>query len=809
MKKRSILLTCIAALMALAMFVGCDNGPVYPAWPTGGTLTQKVDLIEGQIIPSNAFDAVVTYTDGTSKTIKNVAVTGSNGIAVNGTEVSVEVGRNYQDTAIKAKGNIVAIPVDHIEATVAEDAQFVYTEDEGVYTQIPAGKETVVVSAVTADGLSYTLSQADYVVVGLEADTANIEDDAETVEAKLVVTALGENHNDFITRVDVVAGIDRTPDEPFYSVSTSSTFKIAPFAYGEGELPEITFENVAVKGFYGEQSGSPVDVTVDPGLEFSGLLDARTKLPIKTTDLTTITNPADLTFAIDYADNKTVYGTVTYADVNVEIEYIGDGLYVGDALPSADQFEVLVSVDGIYEEITPEDGSLVFYTWDAEKEGYAEYKGTTIPEGGVSVLYNYRGIDSDNLAYVFDKASTVVEAVNFTLKEDAVGPAKQIHTKAPVFDVNDIASVTMITSTDGNRETIKVPAPYDGFTFAYSTTPSKVTAFKDGVDLSAAESVYVIATYKAGNVEKVDTQTIATSAPAKANDIVLSTNDYDATVGSKIEWTIALANDEGIIEYLHKDAYDNPVYTVWVDGNSTDIELATEVTAKAQGPYYVTYGELESNRVSIEAGGGYVTPAEEGGFKVSLTAVKPMIGNPVSGNAADYSVDEDSWTPAATGETPEPKVYSIRKAATDQKYEATSTVYARVSYVDSTGETKISDEIAVEIKGIGWTDSESVVLVNANYPEIAAGNTYTDETYSYGDFGASGTQHGKDNLLCVVGWYSGSEWDGEESSLQKTDITPYGWDRTVNFVVRYTNADGVVAYKTFPLTNIQRPAETN
>ena len=807
MKKKSILIVCISALMALAMFVGCDNAPVVPSWPNGGTLVQKVDLIEGQIIPTDAFDAVVTYTDGTKKTFANVAVTGTSGVAQNGETVSVEVGYDYQGKTVKATGDVVAIPVDHIEVTLAEGAELVYkaTDDNGkiTYKAEPVSKRDVIVNAVTADGLSYKVSEADFTVPTLDTITSDdVDDEAETVTVTLTVTALGTAKNDFSDEIEVVAGIDRAPAKPFYTVSSSTSFAIAPFAYGEDEMPEITFEAAKVKGFYGDSTeGSPVAVTEDPGLEFSGLLDARTKLPIGTTDLTKV-NAEDLTFAITYADNQPVYGKVEYIPVTVEVTYEGEGVYVGEALPAADQFKVLVSIGGVFEEITPVDEDFVFYVQDAEETtGWAEYKEETLPEDGVYVHYVYKGIPSTTPAYVNDKADTVVQSIGLKLKETAVGPAKQILTNAPVFDVNNVEYVSITTKTGEETETTIVKAPFEGITFSYSSTTSVVTPLKDGVDLSAAESVYVIASYEG----KVDTQTLATSTPKAVNEVVLSTNDYDTAVGSDVEWTIALVNDDGIVSYLHKDSYDNPAYKVWLDGNTTDVSLPAEVTAENQGPYYVTYKGLESNRVTVNAGGGYVTPTEDG-FVVALkSAVKPMIGNPVSGNEQEYEVVASSWTPSDSGEVVAPSVYSIRKEATDQKYEASSTVYAKVSYVDSTGKTVITDEIAVEIKGVAWTEEESIKLFNIAAPEIAEGNTYTDSSYTYGQFGASGTQHGTDSYLCVVGWYTG-EWDETEASLQKTDVTAYGWDRIVNFVVRYTNASGDIDYAIFPLSNVTRPA---
>ena len=64
MKKKSILLTCIVAIMALAMFVGCDNAPVFPDMPTSvksGYILQTGDFLTGQAFDPSKFDVYVTY----------------------------------------------------------------------------------------------------------------------------------------------------------------------------------------------------------------------------------------------------------------------------------------------------------------------------------------------------------------------------------------------------------------------------------------------------------------------------------------------------------------------------------------------------------------------------------------------------------------------------------------------------------------------------------------------------------------------------------------------------------------------------
>ena len=120
MKRRSILISCVALIMALAVFVGCDNGPVYPHIAQSATLEQTATLLEGQVIPADAFKLTVSYLDGTTET-RNVLpteVTDRNGTADNGEKVEYLVGYDGRGIAIKPSAQIVAYPVDHITAVL-------------------------------------------------------------------------------------------------------------------------------------------------------------------------------------------------------------------------------------------------------------------------------------------------------------------------------------------------------------------------------------------------------------------------------------------------------------------------------------------------------------------------------------------------------------------------------------------------------------------------------------------------------------------------------------------------------------------
>ncbi len=783
MRKKSILMVCISALIALAVFVGCDNAPVYPSWPTGGFIQQKVDMLEGQVIPTNAFDVYATYIDG-AKTIKNVAVTEAdettaNGKANNGESISYYVGLDYYGNEVYAKGQISAYPVNRIEAVVA-DGVVPELNETLASTEL---RVTAYYTNAAGDEISQPVATADITNVTKVTPDADADMTAATVPASFDVTALGITCTVEVT----VATIPAEPVTEIDSAEFVSGVDFASLDYTETGLPDLEASMVVVNS--DKVSGSYVE-----GLELE-FVNSTTKLPLnEELGEYNFKEFKDIAVAVTLNDT-TLYLPVIPATttVSVQVKSSFEALVIGSDVPAIDpsDFVVTLNVNGKYSILDLDAEAFNWYT------NNAVYEGTTV-QSRMAVQVNYMGVVSNvaEVKTVEPEAETVVTGIAFTLKEGTVGPAKQIYTTAPVFDESSIDTVT-ITTKKGKEApvTTKVAAPYDGFTFEYSTSKEPVTPLKDGIQITESTEIFVVATY--------EDQIYAVSVPttkAVATDITLSA-EYESAVTSKITWTVATVNENGIVAILEDG------YTVWSDGETTDVKLPENVTDKEQGPFVVTYGEFQSEPVTIAAGDGYVTP-KEGGFKVSLTAVKPMIGNPVSGNAADYSVDEDSWDPTATGVTPEPEVYSIRKAVSDQKYEATSKVYARVSYVDSTGETKISDEIEVVITGTAWTEEDSVVLVGVDYPEVEEGYTYSDTTYTYGKFAAVGASHGTDTMLSVVGWYEGT-WDNDETSLNKSDVTAWGWDRTVNFVIRYTDSNGDVAYKTFPLVNTTRPAATN
>ena len=119
MRKKSILMVCISALIALTMFVGCDNAPVLPSFVVGGNVIQTGDFLTGQNFDPSKFSVTVTYDNG-----KIVAADDTVSVMIVGNE-TVEAGDTaIVDFGIDFKGNHVtkevAISVYDIQGITVE-----------------------------------------------------------------------------------------------------------------------------------------------------------------------------------------------------------------------------------------------------------------------------------------------------------------------------------------------------------------------------------------------------------------------------------------------------------------------------------------------------------------------------------------------------------------------------------------------------------------------------------------------------------------------------------------------------------------
>ena len=110
MKKKSILLTCIVAIMALAMFVGCDNAPTLPSFVVSGRIDQIGDILSSQAFDASKFSVTVTYDNGrivaADETVSVMLNKDEGNTVEAGDEVIAYVGKNYESQDVYAKASV-------------------------------------------------------------------------------------------------------------------------------------------------------------------------------------------------------------------------------------------------------------------------------------------------------------------------------------------------------------------------------------------------------------------------------------------------------------------------------------------------------------------------------------------------------------------------------------------------------------------------------------------------------------------------------------------------------------------------------
>ena len=761
MKRKNIIISF--ALILLVVLAGCEQGAAYPHFPQSAVITQTQQFIEGQAFDASGFSVTVTYLDGSVQKYDGGALiytdNGVSGMSYDD-RISVNVGKDINAKDVEAAITPSVINVNRIEVSLADGVDLSYTEktESQTTSYVFSGldKSDVIVTAVASDGQTYVLGESAYanpVVVDSEKMSDIISalgEEAKTVDITVSVSIPdSDGASRFTATVPATASIIREPEVlvdvvEMKSITISGTPEIYALDYTGEELPTITdVKNFAINAALSNGTTRNLTDEEEASLLADGLvvtlINQSTGEALKDSygeyDLRDFVSGSNLGFAAEYdgVTVKTSTGTNSTA-VQLKVEYFGDTLYiVGEALPAIDTDDYRVTLVDNAENTTE-----TYEVLHLSAENFAYYSagnvytGTTVPEKdkGLSVNVSYFGLKNgpDLTAYVDTPDTTTITGITVTLKGDAVGPAKQIHTTAPVFDVDNIESVTITTKT-GDKEavTAEVPAPYTGFTFEYSTSNNGFAPLEDGQDLSSTDVLYVWTTVE-GSETAVAAPTIKTTAAVATG--LSATAEYDSAIGSKINWTIATVNDEGVVQWIYKDG-NGTGYTIWKNGVTTGVTLPTEVTGEAQGPYVFTYNgfSTEADPITIAAGDGYIIPAEDG-FTVEIkSSTDTRIDQPISTLSSDYEVKAGTWT--KKGECAAPEVYSIRLQVADQKYEASTTVYARVQYIDINGETVISDEIPVTITGTPYTEPA----------ETGFAITYGDNQYSNGavDFPLSGS----------------------------------------------------------------------
>ena len=684
MKKRSILLTCIVAIMALAMFVGCDNAPVIPSWPTGGLISQNVEMLEGQVIPADAFTVFATYTDG-SKTFKNVAVTETdeakaNGKADNGEALQYLIGLDYYGNEVYANGQVTAYTVDHIEAKVADGVAIVVGDT--------LDKSDIIVTAFYEVGDEMRSKQVGYAdIVSVEDVEAAGEEADGSVPATIKVTAF----TDMTTTIEVTAAV--APAADIKSVdSISATPVIAAYDYTESGLPEIDLNALSLGVTYTDGDTDTVKASVLDGLT-AEFVNNTTHEPLDESfgEYNFITF-SDVAIKVTYGDDVVFVkaGNIKTPEIKI-VAYKGETSYViGEVLPeiNPEDYRVTVTLNGVVSVLTDPDAEFVYYSDNKE------YLDDVVP-ASLAVNVIYKGVMSNpgwGLTPVAAEppAPVALEAINVEVLDTINAPAQQFYNENN-FAAVDKDSLEVTASWSDGKSTVVSSAEFNATWYYDEETPLADLKAADGeYDLSSVDHIYVLVAY-GPSAEGAALVEVPLADPVPNGAYLVA--DYKPVLGTKIDWSVVLTNDAGRIGSITSG------YKVW--SGTASAELPETVVDEAQGPYFVTYNGITSEEVTINAGNGFVTPAANG-FVVTLAEGKvPYYGTAIPTDEGSYVISDESWT-SQDKESVKPVISEVKPTEIPgQTFEESNTVTVVVSYPAESGET-VTVEVDVVINSVGW-----------------------------------------------------------------------------------------------------------
>lgn len=781
MKKKSILLTCIVAIMALAMFVGCDNAPTIPSFIVGGNISQTGDFLTGQTFDPTKFSVTVRYDNGRILPAEDVSVvlkeTTTNGKVEAGDKVEVYLGKNYESQDVTAEAGIRVYDINSI--TVEGPESYV-------------GKETPTNSElkVTANYLDNTgaektmvLRSTEFVVNAGGYSNGNVGPNAaqESVTGYVtVIPIVGQTvEDDELSWAAVQAKYEFTATfepaelpgviESIVSVSFKTGTVLPAWNYEEMPVPSfddlLVYVKYAGKDYTGNTAGDLLDV--DPGIE-----------------LVYVTAEGAAVTSTDFSDiSKSYRAQATYEGMTVQTTNANGGsgaiapktvslaiapadsfakMEEGTDLPalSADDFIIVAYCNNTVVPFDESKVELAFSTAAATVTPPADGKVPTYNSQNLYVIAKCQGAtgSADVTSYITEAATT---SYNIT-----ANGALTIETTAsyekPVAQYYDDIN-TVIDALTASDVTVKFtdPAATSTVTVAptklyYATEEPTTVDATDGVDVDLLSEVtknavtgynlptntklYIVAEYNA--VDKDGNTTIYVAYDEVANG---STTELTAGVADKdgAQVVLGYANTEegetpligatvssvkfstrnanGYVMAPTDIASSHTNYTLLVDG-----AVVTEWTTVAVGAesktveVYTTSGEYMIAEATIPAGVDYVaTPASDITVALNDTGKAKILK--VGDVVADvYNVND--FTATATyksGAKETVEIVGLNIPSTYKVAEATYKVPVVVSYVGAEGEDTV-------VVSANVTAVEYVAPKNNTFTLTYGGKPYAD-----------------------------------------------------------------------------------
>ena len=732
MRKKSILMVCITALVALAMFVGCDNAPVYPSFVVGGSVDQTGDFLIGQKFDPSKFSVSVRYSDGSTKTLKDTSIVtlqGDGDTVSTNSVVEARLGLDYDNVEYVQTAGVSAYAISALEVTGPETVTA--DTDETAFT---------VTAKYLKNGAEMTmvLNSQEFDVTGITGS----EEDGAPVVVKVTPT-LEDNKTITASYNAVFSGKSTVLPEDAVVESISAKFvedfSVNKLNYG-AEAPAIDGSKIEVTAKIAGDT-TPYDVA-SSDVEFTWV-DAQ-GLPL--IDYNFIDNNVSTLYVKASFDGcEAVTGAVDVFPVTVSWQNAGfkapENIYAGDELPAVEGIRYTWTANGKSGIIPAEDVELVYaYATSAEGKidgsvkvdekvgllagnnliAYPVYKGQAAAEDGIGIY----------LGYVEAKKVTV-ESVEFSMAEDWKAPAKQYYDALPTLTAADAIEKYIVTKSDGTTE------EFDGsnatFSAAYYLAEgeplSDAKATKDGdfdalanVDTILVGVTYGIETYYSDPIplEKAVFDTLSATANEDGTDMV----------GDKVNVVVVASNDEGDVDKNFTD------YSV-LDASGAPCEIVLE--AGAADVEYTIYANSDvdvSTTVTVYAGKGYIAPKGDTVLlKRNATEMSEKVGATINTTLVEkyFEIDTNSYdTIDGEGEETAPAIIGINLPAARTLVTGDNIIPVEIQYTGSTGKT-VTDTVEVTIVGTAFVVGDpDFTLLYENEPveKLVDGRLYYIDRFS-------------------------------------------------------------------------------
>lgn len=734
MKKRSILLTCIVAVMALAMFVGCDSAPVFPDMPQSvksGYIIQDGDILSGQAFNASKFSVYVVYDNGKSEKIATAAVTlddatASNNKVYNGSAVSALVGYNSDNNPVYAEGMATTYDINYI--TVAPrtevDGYAITFDSNGSAMAVDMDESDLVVTAYYGEGKSVVLNASEYDIVDYGLNGVKFSGEAVNYDAVATIRAtVGVPYSAAQITCDYAykAVFAPTADTitSIVSITVPTAGKIPALAYEE--VPAPSFKDVKLTANFA--NGTQGVVKTNPGESIRLFyVDPVTNEEITDSDFRAFTDKG-LLVGVEFNDADTIQTktegntiSVVEARTKVSLAY-GEkldytpyviGTEIADIEIDPSIFKVQLAYGDTTENISVEDVELRHVKSDlsainatdtvtASQNLYivADYLGVTTRYSANAVLVdtnefeeakvtNYDNRISDILkpastfnwpvAQYYDDISGVIEG----LTSEAIAPFK-VTLDGEKVDVN-LDNLEVVYTTTKSTVT--------------ATTPADITALDDEANydeelgytaLAGDNPVYIYAEYSLVD-KNGDTQVywgflnvrdqFEDAEPSKILVDVDYTNVNSADqpmVNSPVEVAVYTANETGKIKKLDDS------YGIINDGKEVSSLTVGEAIQNVTF-YYRDNTNFYETPVSIPAGQSYI--------KIGTLAVEfaedyiPLYGKQISCDPDDYVVT--GWEVVGADESLAPEIRVLEAAGQDLLV-TNNEVTLSVTYINENG----------------------------------------------------------------------------------------------------------------------------